>query len=251
MNEISFISDTINKFRRSIGRVNILVAGKTDVGKSTLINAIFKEDIAIGISIDDNLKRITIDDSFVTIYNLEGFVLQNYKDIFENVKIFITENNKNKDSNAHIHLAWICIEEGSNHIEDSEMNLIDLLYSLQIPVIVIITKCMLNNAFIQEVKNICFKANDVIGVHAKEIILEDGHIIKPKNLDKLIESTNNYLPNNKKEPFISSQKLVVNIKRKTAEKAVDGFLNNMSQFSNINQLNEKKIQYIIYISGIF
>ena len=40
------IADAISTATRGAGRVNILVAGKTGVGKSTLINAVFRGDLA-------------------------------------------------------------------------------------------------------------------------------------------------------------------------------------------------------------
>ncbi|WYX20332.1 GTPase [Achromobacter xylosoxidans] len=40
------IADAISTATRGAGRVNILVAGKTGVGKSTLINAVFRGELA-------------------------------------------------------------------------------------------------------------------------------------------------------------------------------------------------------------
>ena len=40
------IEDAINKAIKDRGEVNVLIAGKTGVGKSTLINAVFQGDFA-------------------------------------------------------------------------------------------------------------------------------------------------------------------------------------------------------------
>ena len=40
------IEEAMNKALKEIGEVNILIAGKTGVGKSTLINAVFQGDYA-------------------------------------------------------------------------------------------------------------------------------------------------------------------------------------------------------------
>ena len=40
------IEDAMNKALKEIGEVNILIAGKTGVGKSTLINAVFQGNYA-------------------------------------------------------------------------------------------------------------------------------------------------------------------------------------------------------------
>jgi len=65
MDVIHIVQDILQKTEeevKSMAPVNILVAGKTGVGKSTLINAVFRENLAqtgIGKPVTKHLERIT------------------------------------------------------------------------------------------------------------------------------------------------------------------------------------------------
>eukprot|EP00833_Pecoramyces_ruminatium_P009020 jgi/Orpsp1_1/1183052/evm.model.c7180000083667.1 len=252
------IENAIKNINERYGKVNILVAGKTGVGKSSLINAIFKEEITetgVGTPVTENINEITKNE--VSIFDSKGIVLQNYEKVSEELKNFILEKKENENENKHIHLAWVCIAEGSSRIEEAEKDLVELLLSLDIPVIIVLTKSMSSDTkFLEEVKNICPKVNDnIIQVHAEEIKFDDGYILKPKNLNKLIENTNKFLSENKKISFIASQKVFIDIKEKTVKNYIneqienDEFLN--KEILNEEILKEKLINIIVYISWIF
>ena len=54
--------DAINEKIRNLSTLNIIVAGKTGVGKSTLINAVFKDELAetgMGRPVTDHMRKIT------------------------------------------------------------------------------------------------------------------------------------------------------------------------------------------------
>lgn len=42
---MELVDEAIKKAGRDLGRVNVLIAGRTGVGKSTLINSVFHEDL--------------------------------------------------------------------------------------------------------------------------------------------------------------------------------------------------------------
>lgn len=59
-------------------QINIIVAGKTGVGKSTLINAVFRENLAeigIGKSVIPHMRKIAKKDFPLVIYDTRGFEL--------------------------------------------------------------------------------------------------------------------------------------------------------------------------------
>jgi len=59
---IQSIMNAMEKEMKDIGHVNIIVAGKTGVGKSTLINSVFRENLAktgIGAPVTNTIKELT------------------------------------------------------------------------------------------------------------------------------------------------------------------------------------------------
>lgn len=68
--------DQISKKIKSLKTLNIIVAGKTGVGKSTLINAVFKEKLAetgIGSPVTTHMQKLTKKDLPLAIYDTRVF----------------------------------------------------------------------------------------------------------------------------------------------------------------------------------
>ena len=60
----------------SLTTLNIIVAGKTGVGKSTLINSVFREELAetgMGRPVTTHMRRITKKDFPLVVYDTKGF----------------------------------------------------------------------------------------------------------------------------------------------------------------------------------
>ena len=71
---INAIADRI----KNLHTLNIIVAGKTGVGKSTLINAVFKDKLAetgMGKPVTTHMRKITKKGVPLAIYDTRGFEL--------------------------------------------------------------------------------------------------------------------------------------------------------------------------------
>ena len=71
---INAIADKI----KNLKTLNIMVAGKTGVGKSTLINSVFREKLAetgMGKPVTDHMRKITKKGIPLAIYDTRGFEL--------------------------------------------------------------------------------------------------------------------------------------------------------------------------------
>lgn len=139
----------INEKVKNLKRLNIIIAGKTGVGKSTLINYIFREQLAetgIGRPVTQHMREISKKDFPLTIYDTKGFELG--KDVQEEIKKEIIGKIKeglySKDENKCIHCIWYCINTVSDRVEDEEIEWLRALSAenreTKVPIIIVLTK---------------------------------------------------------------------------------------------------------------
>jgi len=246
--------DAVDKFRKDMGNINILVAGKTGVGKSTLINAIFHDNLAetgIGKPITQNIHEYTKEGSPVSIIDTKGLELKDYQLIIDYLKTFIKERKNRENINDKLHVAWICISESSSRIEEAEVELINMLTEFNIPVIVVITKALVDNGLKESIEQTCPNTKCVIRVQATSILLSGGYEIKPKNLELLVKETNDVIPEGIKNAFIASQKVNVDLKEKKALYIIELYRTDAIKSNNSTKLANCGINLITDISGVF
>ena len=198
--------DAINEKIQNLSTLNIIVAGKTGVGKSTLINAVFKDELAetgMGRPVTNHMRKITKKDIPLAIYDTRGFELG--KDVQEDVKkeVFDTINKglATKDINKAIHCIWYCINTASNRIEPEEIEWLRELsrenHVTQVPIIVVLTQSI-SRKNAEKIRQMILDENldiiQVIPVLAKDFEIEDVGIVKSFGLEKLIEVMGEALP---------------------------------------------------------
>ena len=218
----SDVTEILEETRQKMGHVNIALAGKTGVGKSTLLNAIFKEDFAetgIGRPVTQHSKEYTKDGSFVSILDTKGFELDGFDTILQELKTAINSR-KTGDPKTHIHVVWYCIRNGENRIEPAEISFINEL-SQEVPVIVVLTQGYpKNQEFYDKISNDSTSARKVIRVLAQDV-KEDGELLKKAyGLDELTKATYELIPEAFQSAFVSAQKINMELKKKTARQAI-------------------------------
>jgi uncharacterized protein (DUF697 family)/GTP-binding protein EngB required for normal cell division len=216
IDNIGEIIDTaINKALKNRGEVNILIAGKTGVGKSTLINAVFQGQFSTtgqGKPVTQETREIKKDGIPLNLYDTRGLEVKEYKETFEELEKFIKAKNNDSNPMNHIHMAWICISESSRRIEDAEIELTKLL-SLHMPVIGIITKASSDDGFRNEVQSHLKDAKNIVRVNSIARKLDDGYIIKSSGLEELVELAMEIVPEGQKSAFAASQKVSITQKK--------------------------------------
>lgn len=200
----------LNEFRQDVGRVNILVTGRTGVGKSTLINSIFHENFAevdIGRPVTQRIQEYSKPGSPITIIDTKGLEIKDYEIILKDIENYIERRRDNLDTSEQLHAAWVCIAENSDRFEPAERALIEVLTRYQIPVIVVITKALCDRGLEKIIKNCCPKIRGIIRIRAEKFVFEGGVELPSLNLPKLVELTNEVLDEGMRNAFIASQKV--------------------------------------------
>ena len=209
---------------KAIGRVNILIAGRSGVGKSTLINAVFQGNLATtgqGRPVTQNTQEFTKEGMPISIFDTRGLEMADFNRTFDELKSEVDRRSRERDVTKHIHVAWVCVAEDLRRVEPAEVELVNIL-SDKMPVVVIITKARADQGFSSEVKKLLTKATNVIRVRAIKEVDDEGNVLQPKNLDELVKLTMEVLPDAMKRAFAAVQKVDMEIKKQQAGAIVAG-----------------------------
>lgn len=226
---ITAISDRI----KNLNTLNIIVAGKTGVGKSTLINSMFRDNLAetgIGKPITQHMRKISKKGVPLNIYDTKGFELG--KDAQKEVKKEILDTIKagmsGTDVNKAIHCIWYCINTASNRIEPEEIEwLRDLAKEnsvTEVPVIIVLTQAF-SKPNAEKMKNLILDENldviQVVPVLAQDFVFDESlPPIKAYGLDALLAVMTEVLPEELQDTLQSVQIASLKAKKKRAQVAV-------------------------------
>lgn len=208
------IAMSIGEAFRGLGKINILIAGKTGVGKSTLINSVFRGDLAktgTGKPITQGIEEITRPGHPLTILDSKGLELEDYEEILDDLRKNINDRKASGDENKHIHVAWLCILESGSRIEEAEKNLVAMLDNCHIPTVVVLTraKSQKNKSELLRYAENEFngKVAGVLPVRSISEFIEfddETKELKPFGLDNLISLTRNLLPEAQKRAYANA-----------------------------------------------
>lgn len=214
------ILDLTDKELKNLAPVNILMVGKSGVGKSTLVNSVFRERIAetgIGKPVTKHLQKITRKDVPITIYDTRGLELDPnvQKQVKEEIYNLIA---KNKGTKEALHVAYYCIQATSSRIEESEIKMIEGI-AKKIPVILVLTQAIGEQA--QSFQKHIEEMNlDIVAVHsvlAEPYVISKDYTVQPFGLKELIERTFNLIPENVRKSFTNAQRVDIERKVETAK----------------------------------
>ncbi|MBQ8062309.1 MAG: 50S ribosome-binding GTPase [Clostridia bacterium] len=216
----------------NLNTLNIIVVGKTGAGKSTLINSVFREELAaegMGKPVTNHMSKITKEGFPLNIYDTRGFELGRDAQIEVRNEIIdtIKEGVKTKDVNTAIHCIWYCVNTATNRIEPEE---IDWLREFakenamtNVPVIVVLTQSF-SKKNAQALRKLVLDEKldvlQVVPVLAKDYEIDEDYIAKAYGLDVLIQVMAEALPDELLSTLLNVQRASLDLKRYYARTAV-------------------------------
>jgi uncharacterized protein (DUF697 family)/GTP-binding protein EngB required for normal cell division len=127
----------------SLGCFNLAVFGKTGVGKSTLVNAIFGRDVAatgVGSPVTRGLVYYRHPDGFLGVYDSEGFETGTAGDaIVDGLRRLVAEH-RTRAVNEQIHAVWYLVRWSDRRFEKAQEQFVRELAALGLPVILVMTQ---------------------------------------------------------------------------------------------------------------
>ena len=138
------------KQNAAIGRFNLAIFGKTGVGKSTLINAIFGEEVArtgIGEPVTRGSHLYLDKVGHLGIVDTQGLeVGKDNKQILAELDKAMTHM-RQLPLSEQIHVAWYCLRGMDRRFEEAEADFIRRLDEMGLPVIVVLTQVPMRGGY--------------------------------------------------------------------------------------------------------
>ena len=263
--DILEIYSNFNAFENFQNYYNILVLGRTSVGKSTLINSILELDTRdqaeVGFGRPTTMKRrVYLNKNNKKLnYKLidnRGIESSNYntKNASDDTINYINEKNKNKNPNEYIQCIWFCFT-GSSFLKEEEDFVTNLrkVYSSDefLPIIMVHTKAT-NEEEIQNMEKLLIEEKKLtdcyVPVVAKDIIGR-SKCEKKYGLDDLINKTNEKILQGKKSSYYGSlfKRFKNNFENKLINEPFEQSINSsFMKFENILYEHKKTKLYNIF-----
>ena len=213
---------TIDEALEGLGTCNVLIAGRTGVGKSTLINSVFHGDMATtghGTPVTRTARLIRKEGVPLGIWDTRGLEMADFRETLGELTRLVQRRARDPDAERHIHVAWHCIHEDGRRVEDADRDLCRTL-SEHMPVLGVITKARSDEGFRAEAQRLLPEAKNIVRVRAIAEVLDDGHKLEPIGLDDLIEATVGLLPEGIRGAFAAAQSVSLRHKRERARRCI-------------------------------
>ncbi len=217
----------------SLNMLNVLILGKTGVGKSTLINSVFSENLAAtgtGRPITEHIQPLRKNKFPLTIYDTPGLELSggnSAENLLNEVSKLVKKGINSGSVDEAIHCIWYCISTPSHRIESSEIEFLKKLFSStttrNVPIIIILTQSYSKKdakALMCEIQKERLPVERVVPVLAADYELDEDDIKKAYGLENLVDIMYQLIPEAVQSTFAAVQKSSIQLKKKEAHSIV-------------------------------
>ena len=227
------IMAAIQKEYKELKTLNVMILGKTGVGKSTLINNMFNQKMAetgVGKPVTQMIRKITKPDFPLAIYDTPGLELGGENAINTLLEEVISEIDKgirSGDIGKAIHCIWYCISTPSHRIEQAEIDFLKEFLGktseYDVPVIIVLTQSYSKNdakSLMKEIEKENLPIVNIVPVLAENYDLDEEYTAKAYGLDRLSEIMNSVIPDAVQKTFVAVQKANLELKKGRAQAVV-------------------------------
>ena len=227
------IMAAIQKEYKELKTLNVMILGKTGVGKSTLINNMFNEKMAetgIGKPVTHTIRKITKPDFPLAIYDTPGLELggKNAIDsLLDEVSSEIDKGIRSGDVSKAIHCIWYCISTPSHRFEQAEIEFLKRFLGktseYDVPVIVVLTQSYSKTdakSLMREIEKENLPIVSIVPVLAEDYDIDEDYTAKAYGLDRLSEIINYVIPEAVQKTFVAVQKVNLELKKGRAQAVV-------------------------------
>ncbi len=227
------IMDAIQKEYLELKTLNVMILGKTGVGKSTLINNMFNQEMAetgVGKPITQQIRKITKPDFPLAIYDTPGLELggeNSIEELLDGVTKEIDKGIKSGDISKAIHCIWYCISTPSHRFEQAEVDFLKKFLGVtndyDVPVIIVLTQSYSKKEaeiLKKEIEKEELPVAAIVPVLAQNYCIDDEYTVKAYGLIQLSEIMNNVIPETMQKTFVAVQKANLELKKARAQAVV-------------------------------
>lgn len=219
------VKKQVEEALRERGHATVLVAGRSGVGKSTLVNAVFQGNLAEtgqGRPVTREIREYERPGLPLSLIDTRGLELSRFAETLAEVDRLVGARQASADPGRHVHVAWVCIAEDSRRVEEGELQLVECLARHRVPIVAVVTKARADQGFRAEVQRLLPAARNVVSVRALRETLDEGVELPARGLEQLVELTLEVVPESQRHAIAAAQKVNLALKQKRARTIVAG-----------------------------
>lgn len=209
--------EEFNKVRRNIKRPNILVMGATGAGKSSLVNLVFGQELAVvgaGKPVTEGV--LAYENQLVRIYDSEGYESGQEQQARFKARVIDFINRQENNLAERVHLVWYCISQANHRVLDIDLDTIRTIAAMKVPLAVVLTQAdQVSEADSEQM--LATVRNNCPGVTIFEISTNPTVGL---SVDPLIKWAVDNLPEALRIGFISASKQAIEQKRRESHNIV-------------------------------